>query len=68
MEIMFHTGKSSTQSFKSFAEKRVDFLIHDLRELNAKELKTVLHILKEENRTFDKKHAVSYNADDEKTK
>lgn len=60
MEVLFHTGKSS-EPFKTFAEKRVDFLTHELRGLNAKELKAVLHILKEENRTFDENYGASYN-------
>ena len=61
MEIVFHTGKDSEQSLRQFAEKRAEFLVRELRDFSAEELKALLSTLKEDNRTFEQKWGCSYN-------
>ena len=61
MEIVFHTGKDSEQSLRQFAEKRAEFLVRELRDFSAEELKALLSTLKEDNRTFEQKWGRSYN-------
>ena len=61
MEAVFHTGKESDQHLREFAEKRADFVLRELRDCGAKELKALLHILQEENRTFAQRAGTSYN-------
>ena len=46
MEIVFHTGKDSEQSLRQFAEKRAEFLVRELRDFSAEELKALLSTLK----------------------
>lgn len=53
MEIIFHTGKESEKSFREFEEKRADFLIHEVWNMNVQELKALLHTLVEDNRTVE---------------
>ena len=53
MEIVFHTGKDSEQSLRQFAEKRAEFLVRELRDFSAEELKALLSTLKEDNRPFE---------------
>lgn len=48
MEIVFHTGKDSVKSLHEFAEKRAEFLVRELRDLNAKELKALLSCMKQD--------------------
>lgn len=55
MEIVFHTGKDSEQSLRQFTEKRAEFLVRELRDFSAEELKALLSTLKEDNRTFEQK-------------
>ena len=55
MEIVFHTWKDSEQSLRQFAEKRAEFLVRELRDFSAEELKALLSTLKEDNRTFEQK-------------
>lgn len=55
MEIVFHTGKDSEHSLRQFAEKRAEFLVRELRDMNAEELKALLSTLKEDHRTFEQK-------------
>ena len=55
MEIVFHTGKDSEQPLRQFAEKRAEFLVRELRDFSAEELKALLSTLKEDNRTFEQK-------------
>ena len=55
MEIVFHTGKDSEQSLRQFDEKRAEFLVRELRDFSAEELKALLSTLKEDNRTFEQK-------------
>lgn len=54
MEIVFHTGKESDKAMKEFIEKRTEFLVCELRKLSVQELKNLLYILREDNRTFEK--------------
>ena len=54
MKTAFHTGKESDKYWREFAEKRTDFALRELRDYRADELKALLHILKEDNRTFEK--------------
>ena len=37
MEIIFHTGKGSDQSLREFDEKRADFLMRELRNMNVQD-------------------------------
>ena len=55
MEIIFHTGKGSDKSLREFDEKRADFLLRELRNMNVQELKAQLRTLVEANCTFDPK-------------
>jgi len=55
MEIIFHTGKGSDKSLREFDEKRADFLLRELRNMNVQELKALLRTLVEANCTFDPK-------------
>ena len=52
MEIVFHTGNDSEHSLRPFAETRAEFLVRELRDFSAAELKALLSTLKEDNRTF----------------
>lgn len=61
MEAVFHIGKDSNQHLREFSEKRADFAVRELRDYGADELKVLLRILQEDNRTFDEKEKVSYN-------
>lgn len=61
MEAVFHMGKDSNQHLREFSEKRADFAVRELRDYGADELKALLRILQEDNRTFDGKAKVSYN-------
>lgn len=61
MEAVFHIGKDSNQHLREFSEKRADFAVRELRNYGADELKALLRILQEDNRTFDEKEKVSYN-------
>jgi len=61
MEVVFHTGKDSNQHLREFSEKRADFAVRELRDYGADELKALLRILQEDNRTFDEKEKVPYN-------
>lgn len=55
MEIIFHTGKGSDKSLRELYEKRADFLMRELRNMNVQELKALLRTLVEDNRTFEPK-------------
>ena len=55
MEIIFHTGKGSDKSLREFDEKRAEFLLRELRNMNVQELKALLRTLVEANCTFDPK-------------
>lgn len=65
MEVVFHMGKDSDQHLREFAEKRADFVLRELRDCGAKELKALLRILQEENRTFEQRAGTSYNKSNE---
>lgn len=61
MEAVIHIGQESNKHLREFAEKHVDFVIHELRSFNADELKTLLRIFREENRTFEQTAGHAYN-------
>lgn len=61
METVFHTGRESGQHLREFAEKRADFALRELRDFKAEELKALLCILQEENRTFEAEAKPPYN-------
>ena len=44
MEAVIHIGQESNGHLRELAEKHVDFIIHELRNFNADELKTLLRI------------------------
>ncbi|MDR1409206.1 MAG: hypothetical protein LBJ12_02825 [Oscillospiraceae bacterium] len=53
MEAVVHTAKESEKHWREFAEKRADFVLRELRELRADELKALLRTVKEDNHTFE---------------
>jgi hypothetical protein len=53
MEVIFHTAKESGKYWREFAEKRADFVLRELRDYRANDLKALLRIVREENRTFE---------------
>jgi hypothetical protein len=53
MEAVFHTGQESDRHLREFAEKRADFALRELRDFRADDLKVLLRIFREENRTFE---------------
>lgn len=61
MEAVFHIGKESNQHLREFSEKRADFALRELRNLGVEELKELLRILQEEDRTFEQNAKASYN-------
>lgn len=53
MEAVFYTSKESDRHLHEFAEKRADFALRELRDFRADDLKVLLRVFKEENRTFE---------------
>jgi hypothetical protein len=53
MEAVFHTAKECGTYWREFAEKRADFALRELRDYRADDLKALLRIMLETNRTFE---------------
>jgi len=53
MEAVFHTNKENHKYWREFSEKRVDFILRELRDYRADDLKALLRILREDNCTFE---------------
>jgi len=53
MEVAFYTGKESEKYWRDFADKLSDFILRELRDYRVDDLKALLRILKEDNRTFE---------------
>lgn len=53
MEAVFHTAQESGKYWREFAEKRAGFVLRELRDCPADELKALLRIIKGEHRTFE---------------
>ena len=53
MKATFHTGQESGKYWRDFAEKRADFILRELRDYRADDLKALLRIFREDNRTFE---------------
>lgn len=52
-DAVFHTGQESSMYWRDFAEKRADFVLRELRDYRADDLKALLRIVREEHRTFE---------------
>lgn len=66
MEAVIHIGQESNKHLRAFAEKHVDFLLRELRHFNAEELKALLCIFREGNRTFEQTADHAYNEGNKK--
>lgn len=54
-DAVIHTGKESVKYWREFDEKRADFILRELRDYRADDLKALLRTVREENRTFEPK-------------
>lgn len=52
METVFHYGKESEKFLRDFENKRADLSIQEITELQVEELKAILRMFQNENRTF----------------
>lgn len=55
MEAVFHSTQDSGQYWREFADKRAGFVLRELRDVHADDLKAILRTMKEENRTVEQK-------------
>ena len=52
METVFHYGQDSDRFLREFEDKRADYSLHEVAELPEEELKALLLLFRQENRTF----------------
>lgn len=52
MDAVVHYGEKSRDYLRSFENKRVDFSLKELSDWTTAELKSLLHSLQSEDRTF----------------
>lgn len=52
METIFHYGEESEKFLRDFENKRADLSIQEITELPVEELKALLCMFRDENRTF----------------
>ena len=52
MKTVFHYGQDSDRFLREFENKRADYALHEVAELPEEDLKALLLLFRQENRTF----------------